>query len=217
MDTIGVLLVLLGFCGFVVFLIMFFVMMVKKKPKKNSGISMACCFAAFAIGLILIGASDPGTSSKPSKNIGKASKYDSEYTEKDSSTVSSKNTGKQEGSGELGNYFVEINESAKIKKNRDGEPVIIISFDWTNNSDETTSAMVSFGEQAFQDGIELESSFQSSLYESDNYSREIRPGTTITVERAFELNNETSVVEFEVSNWLSWNDESIVYRNFNIE
>ena len=47
-----------------------------------------------------------------------------------------------EGVGDLGDFHVEV-KSAVLTKDHDGAPVIVITYAWTNNSEDTTSAMVS--------------------------------------------------------------------------
>ena len=119
--------------------------------------------------------------------------------------------------GNIGDFYVEINPEFTITQNRYGETVIVLSFNWRNDSSETTHASVEFDTTAFQDGIELDRSYDSSLLDNDNDSKDIRPGAQITVDKAFVLGNISSPVEFEVSEWLSWGDTAIIYKNFNIQ
>nr|WP_325297683.1 DUF5067 domain-containing protein [uncultured Dysosmobacter sp.] len=110
-----------------------------------------------------------------------------------------------EGSGDIGDYEVEI-KGAKLAQDYEGNPAIIITYAWTNNSDDTTNAMTSMYSQAFQDGVELETAMilDSDVYDSDASMKDVRPGTTIDIQAAYVLDSETSVVEFEVSEWLTF-------------
>lgn len=103
-------------------------------------------------------------------------------------------------SGALGDSYVEIKDGV-LAEDYNGEPALIVTYAWTNNSDETTSAMVSISEKAFQDGVELDSAIigDSSVYDSGASMKDVRPGTTIDVQCAFALANQTSPVEVEFS------------------
>lgn len=116
------------------------------------------------------------------------------------------------GSGTLGDYYVEI-KSAELKEDYNGESVIVITYAWTNNSEDTTSAMVSTFEKAFQDGIELDSAYTVKDVDFSNNSKDVRPGTTIDIKKAFVLTSDSSIVEFEVTEWISFSDD-MVSMNF---
>lgn len=120
-------------------------------------------------------------------------------------------------SGALGDYYVEIKDAA-LAKDTDGNPAIIITYNWTNNSDKTTSeAAVLYG-KAFQDGIQLEPAFvlDSDVYtDAGNSMKEIRPGASLTVQSAYVMTSESSSVEFEVTELISLSDE-MVSKNFDI-
>lgn len=120
------------------------------------------------------------------------------------------------GSGDLGAYHVEIKD-ATLVHDYDGNPSIVITYSWTNNSEDTTSAMMSILEKAFQDGVELDTAmiFDSGIYDSGASSKDVRPGTTIDVQCAFTLTSETSIVEFELSEAFSWTNNDKVTMNFN--
>lgn len=115
-----------------------------------------------------------------------------------------------EGVGDLDNFHVEV-KGASLAKNYEGAQVIVITYAWTNNSEDTTSASISMYEKAFQDGVQLENAY---LYGDPNFDfeaadKDIRPGTTLDIQRAFVLTSETSLVEIELSEAFSWSDEKI--------
>lgn len=125
-------------------------------------------------------------------------------------TSSSSGAGTMVGAGDLGDCHVEI-KGAKLAKDYEENPAIVITYSWTNNSDETKSAMVSIGEKAFQDGVQLDTALimDSDVFDSDSGMKEIRPGTTIDVQCAFLLTSETSTVEFELTEWISFSDDMV--------
>lgn len=114
-----------------------------------------------------------------------------------------------EGAGDLGDFHVEV-KGAALSTDYNGNPAIVINYAWTNNSEETTSAMVSLLEKAFQDGVELETAIiDDSNYNAEATSKDIRPGTTLDVQCAFVLSSETSPVEFELSEVFSFSSDKV--------
>lgn len=97
--------------------------------------------------------------------------------------------------GTLGSYAVEI-KGAKLCKDYEGNNAIMITYSWTNNSDETTSPMGSMMEEAFQDGVQMETAIVD--FEYNDGLTDVRPGTTIDVEAIYKMNSQ-SKVEFEIS------------------
>lgn len=133
----------------------------------------------------------------------------------DSATVSKADASSSKGN--LGNYYVEIG-SARFGKDYDGNSVIFITYNFTNNSNENASFLWSISDTAFQDGIQLDSAlvFSDNQYDSDASSLELKPGATITLEEAYVLRNTTSPVEVELTEFLSLNNNKLE-KIFNIE
>lgn len=119
-------------------------------------------------------------------------------------------SGEQAGSGDLGDYHVEI-KGAELAEDYEGNPVIVITYAWTNNSEDTTSAMVAVAEKAFQDGVQLETAIvmDDEVYDSGANMKEVRPGTTLDIQCAYLLTSETSTVEFELTEWISFSDDVV--------
>lgn len=119
-------------------------------------------------------------------------------------------SGEQAGSGDLGDYHVAI-KGAELAEDYEGKPVIIITYAWTNNSEDTTSAMVAVAEKAFQDGVQLETAIvmNDDVYDSGTGMKEVRPGTTLDIQCAYLLTSETSTVEFEITEWISFSDDVV--------
>lgn len=107
---------------------------------------------------------------------------------------SSDETAKVEASGDIGDYHVEI-AGARKTTDWDGNPAIIITYSWTNNSEETTSALNTIREEAFQDGVSLEYALVDD--ELNDSSTDVRPGYTVDVDAVFTMTS-NSVVEFEL-------------------
>ena len=120
------------------------------------------------------------------------------------------------GSGTLGDFFVEIGD-AFIVDDYQGNPAVVVTYTWTNNSDETTNAMSELTEQAFQNGVELSVATvtSSEQYTTGSSLRDVRPGAQTEVRCAFRLPNTTSPIEFEVSEFLS-RTGTVVYKTFDL-
>lgn len=106
-------------------------------------------------------------------------------------------------SGTLGDYYVEI-QDAFLAEDYQGHPAIVITYQWTNNSEQTTNAMSALLENAYQNGVQMDGAIVVSTpgYRSGTSTRNLRPGTSASVHRAFLLADGSSPVEFEVSEFI---------------
>lgn len=168
--------------------------------------------AALALALSLSACgSDSGSDSKPASAPPSAASQGTDTSKAEPSEPPAPEPEPElEGRGSLGDYEVEI-KGAALTKDYEGKPVIVVTYAWTNNSDKTTSAMVAVSEKAFQDGVSLETAIVLSddAYKSGTSMTEVRPGTTIDVQCAFLLSSETSTVEFELSELLSFSSDVV--------
>ena len=99
-------------------------------------------------------------------------------------------------------YHIKISNS-EVSKDYSGNPMTRIYFDFTNNSEETTSFLMAFDFRVMQDGIELDTTFTlDDIPEEDNYTEDVAPGDTITVARCFETRTD-SPITVEFYDWLS--------------
>lgn len=183
----------------------------KKHTVRNVLIAVAVIIVVFA--LFGGGSDDDNRNQSPDRTSSTSqqsdTKKDADKKEPEKAENSgSKSNGVMIGSGNLGDSYVEI-KGAELGTNYSDEPIIIITYSWTNNSDETTSAMVSTSEQAFQDGVELDSSVSARDVDFSNNMKDVRPGNTIDIKKAYVLTSNTSTVEFEVTEWISFSDEMV--------
>lgn len=171
-------------------------------------LSLAACGTSGGNGV----GKEPDSSSEVSEPA--PTQVPSEQGSEPSGGENSDNDTQSAGSGDLGDYHVEI-KGASFAKDYEGKSAIVITYAWTNNSDDTTSAMVSVGTKAFQDGVQLESAMivGDDSYDSGTSMKDVRPGTTIDVQCAYVLTSETSMVEFEMTEWISFSDD-MVTMNF---
>ncbi|MDR0530867.1 MAG: DUF5067 domain-containing protein [Oscillospiraceae bacterium] len=119
-----------------------------------------------------------------------------------------------ESEGALGKYYVQI-LSCTPTTDYYGYPALIVTANWTNNSDETTSFGWAISWDAFQNGIQCDENvyfYSNPAYVSNQYV-DVRPGATLQVMLAFRLQDTTAPVEVELSAWASSSD-TIIYAAF---
>ena len=138
----------------------------------------------------------------------------------DTGSTGDQGTGSASSSSQakLGDYEVVI-ESCRLAEDYEGNPVVIVKYKFTNNSDDPSSFMFSLDAQAYQDGIGLNEAYfleDSANYSSDNQTKDIKKGATLSVEVAYELNDTTADVEIEVSEFISFSDKKIT-KKFSIK
>ena len=98
----------------------------------------------------------------------------------------------------------------ELAKDYEGKDVLVLTFEWTNLTDENTYFSLDVNVKCFQDGVALESAIMiDDTYPTAKAITEVKPGGTIEVAEAFILSNMESVVEIEVSPLFTFNDEEL--------
>lgn len=82
------------------------------------------------------------------------------------------------------------------------QEVLVVYYEFTNNSEENKTFVYSFDDTCFQNGVEVESSWWHVNDESHNRDKEIKTGTTITVASAFVLGESRDDIELEITPWI---------------
>lgn len=118
---------------------------------------------------------------------------------------------------DLGDYHVEIT-GVSLSTDYEGNPAVIVSYTWTNNSDDTTMPATTVSCSVFQDGVGGEPAIlMNEDYDGDSSLTEVRPGTTVDVQEAFVLGNTTSPIEVEIGEWLTFDDDPpVAYQEFDL-
>jgi hypothetical protein len=96
----------------------------------------------------------------------------------------------------------------EIATNASGDNCLVVYYQFTNNSSDTTSYLYTFSDQAFQNGIELDKSLFLMDDIEDNRSKDIRPGVSVEVYSLF-VPHDNSTIELEVSEWISFSDKPL--------
>ena len=107
----------------------------------------------------------------------------------------------------------DTNTGYTLAKDYQGQDTVIISFDFTNNNEDATSAMVALNIDAYQDGIELESAILTDApegYDSESEMKNIKQGATLNCQKAFVLSNTSSPVEVEAEELFSFSSDKVV-------
>lgn len=179
-----------------------------EKNRKSSACLIAVRLLSLAMIGILTGCSVKSNSSSTDQTTPDVNQQGEQAN--DTNQQSGEMDRKQVGSGDLGNHHVEI-KSALLAKDYKGNPAIVITYSWTNNSEGTTSAMASLTEKAFQDGVQLENAVMgdTDVYDMNTSMKDIRPGTTLDVQSAYVLGNTNSKVTFQVEQFLNLSDEKV--------
>lgn len=96
--------------------------------------------------------------------------------------------------------------SAQTETNYAGEPCLSVEYILVNNSTENKNFETCVMEQAFQNGVELDSSIISLDDDFDTSFKDVQPGYSITVKQSYVLPNTTDPVTVEVEGFLSDSD-----------
>ncbi len=158
---------------------------------------------------------DPKETEAPTKTNEKTTK--AKTTEENEDVEETKTPKEQSGDATLGSPFdvkdsTVVLNSVRKSKDYDGKEAIVLNITWTNNSNETTSYATSISEKVFQDGQELESAFMVDGVQSDNYLKDVRPGTTLeNIEVSYHTIS-TNELEIEFDEWISLESNPVLIK-----
>lgn len=91
--------------------------------------------------------------------------------------------------------------NATVYEDDDGEPILVLKYDFTNNSNESQSFIGATYDKAFQNGVQLSPAILIGTqynYDVSLASKEVQPGVSMEVQRAYHLDHPTADVEVEV-------------------
>lgn len=110
-------------------------------------------------------------------------------------------------------YAVTIDGST-ASTDYEGNPVIIVDFTFTNNSDEDTSFAAACYPQAFQNGVQLENAIVTEDL-GNGYMAELKPGASTSARIAYSLTDQSDVT-VEVSELVSLDDALLAEATFQV-
>lgn len=164
----------------------------KKKKKKKWIIIAVVAVVIILIAVIASGGSDD-SSSEDSNASAVTSAVSAESEEKANDT--------------LGDFKCVV-KGAKLCKDLTGKDAVLITYEFTNNSDSAVSFDVALDARAYQDGVGLETAILDE--DTDYLDVDIKPGVTKEVKKAYNLRDTSTEIEIEVSELISFSDDKIV-------
>lgn len=113
-------------------------------------------------------------------------------------------------------YAVTI-DGASQATDYEGNPAIVVEFTFSNNSDDDANFLFATSVKAFQDGVQLEEAILTDAdFDVSDSLKDIKPGKSLTVHRAFVLDG-TSDVSIEVTELISFDDTMLASRTFSVQ
>ena len=176
--------------------------MIKKVVLMASTAALVACLGLAGCSSDDLADSTDDTSSQSESTTEKSTAEESEATEETEESTS--------------DYEVTI-DSAVLSEDYEGNPAAIVTFSWTNNSDETTSAAVALYMQCFQNGVACDTAILDDYSDyTDGYMADVKPGYSTTFSMAYTLEDESDIT-VEVTEWLSWDDTILAEETFSLE
>lgn len=105
---------------------------------------------------------------------------------------------------------------AQITSNYEGKQCVEIYFTFSNNSTDNQNFGMNFNAQAFQNGIEMESTFSMSD-ENESIFTDIQPGASISVSKAVLTEDFDNPIDVEVSPYTALNGEKLAKFTINFQ
>ena len=118
----------------------------------------------------------------------------------------------------LGDYNIGI-KSCRLAKDFEGNPVVIVKYVFTNNSSDPKAFLYTVDCSVFQNGVGLNEAYilaDSANYSADNQTKEIKPGVSIEVEVAYDLNDTETKIDIEVTEFFGFTNDKVI-KSFNIK
>jgi hypothetical protein len=225
--------VLLIFACIIVFfvgLIKLVVDLIRKKNLKTAGTMTLGSLILFIVLLFSIGTSTTNEEEKQEATVAESEQQEVEVTaktekESEAKKVEEKEPEVKETESETEEPTTEFTYGKmtvkylrhEITENEMGEDVLIVYYEFTNNSKDNESFIYSFTDTCFQNGVQLDNSFFHANEQTRNADREIQPGTTIEVASAFEIGDSRDTVTLEVEPWVSFTSNKLLTLELELE
>ena len=215
--------VLLIFACIIVFfvgLIKLVVDLIKKKSLKTAGVMILISLVMFIVDIVLI-ISSVETETGKEETI----TTESEQQEVEVATKAGKESEVKETESETEEPTTEFTYGKmtvkylrhEITENEMGENVLIVYYEFTNNSNDNQAFIYSFADTCFQNGVQLDDSLFHANEQTRNADREIQPGATIEVASAFDLGDSRDTVTLEVEPWVSFTSNKLLTLELELE
>ena len=215
--------ILLFFACIIVFfvgLIKLVVDAIRKKSLKNAGLMILISLVMFIVDIVLI-ISSVETETGKEETI----TTESEQQEVKVATKAGKESEVKETESETEEPTTEFTYGKmtvkylrhEITENEMGENVLIVYYEFTNNSNDNQAFIYSFNDTCFQNGVQLDDSLFHANEQTRNADRERQPGATIEVASAFDLGDSRDTVTLEVEPWVSFTSNKLLTLELELE
>ena len=142
---------------------------------------------------------------EPAKKDKKSSKKSSKSKEESASSEPEQPADDNMIDFNTGDYAVKYTGHA-VGSDYEGNPCLIVYYDFTNNSSENASSAVSVHMKAFQNGVQCETAiFMEENEAMNNYMKDVQPGTTLNIGQCYSL-SDMSPVTLEASELITLDD-----------
>ena len=128
-----------------------------------------------------------------------------------SDAAKTESAGVQDMEGDLEHLHVKIVSAVRSGNDYEGHPTVLVTYEWTNDSDENGSFASLAVPQVFQNGVALDAAVYMDSpggYDANSYMTTLQPGASGTVTLGYVLNDD-SAVTVEVTDFLSWGDAKV--------
>ena len=113
-------------------------------------------------------------------------------------------------------YAVTI-DGAQLTTDYDGKPAAIVTYTFTNNSDEEESFATACSADVYQNGVECQMAMGvEGDYDSGTYMQKVQPGATNQVQLAYQL-QDTSPIDVKVEELFNFEDVVLAEKTINLE
>ena len=108
-------------------------------------------------------------------------------------------------------------DEVTITDNDLGGKVLVIYFNFTNNSNENKSFMTTYTVRAFQNGVEMNDNYFHVGQETRNASSEVQPGASVRVAESYEYTGDKSTITVEGEPWISLGEKKLIHFDLNFK
>lgn len=102
-----------------------------------------------------------------------------------------------------------------LGKDYGGDPILIVEYEFTNNTDEAKSFMFLCQDKAYQNGVECSSTVISDEIDTQQQLNDVKPGVPYQLKVGYALQDKTNPVEIEITELIG--DEVFLKRTVNLQ
>lgn len=157
------------------------------------------------------------SSDAASESASSAAESNAEETEESAEESATEEMVAESSSSSDSEFAVEI-LSTSISTDYEGSPVLVVEYNFTNNSDEAASFIFSCQDKAFQNGVECSSTvIGCDEIDSEQTMNDIQPGVTYALKTGYMLQDTTTPVDIEVTSLDILNEETLLQQTVNLQ